>query len=82
MYLAHDRLARRLQRVRLAAREAPVSLVGTYAFVNPVVAVLLGWIFLDEQITLRVVVAAAVIVVAVALIVSGQGRAASAEPEP
>jgi drug/metabolite transporter (DMT)-like permease len=59
---------------------APVSLIGTYAFVNPVIAVLLGRVFLDEQITPRVVVAAVVIVAAVALIVSGQGRAAAAEP--
>jgi drug/metabolite transporter (DMT)-like permease len=61
---------------------APVSLVGTYAFVNPIVAVLLGRIFLDEHITPRVIIAAVVIVAAVALIVSGQGRAATPEPEP
>lgn len=61
---------------------APISLVGTYAFVNPVVAVFLGWIFLDERITSRVLIAAVVIVVAVALIVSGQGRVATAEAEP
>jgi drug/metabolite transporter (DMT)-like permease len=61
---------------------APVSLVGTYAFVNPVVAVVLGYLFLDERITLRVMAAAVVIVVAVALIVSGQGRVATAEAEP
>jgi drug/metabolite transporter (DMT)-like permease len=61
---------------------APISLLGTYAFVNPVIAVLLGWVFLDERITPRVILAAVVIVAAVALIVSGQGRAATAEPEP
>ena len=61
---------------------APVSLVGTYAFVNPVVAVLLGYLFLDERITFRVVAAVVVIVLAVALIVSGQGRVATAEAEP
>lgn len=59
---------------------APISLVGTYAFVNPMVAVFLGFIFLDEQITIRVAAAAAVIVIAVALIVSGQGTRAEAEP--
>jgi drug/metabolite transporter (DMT)-like permease len=53
---------------------APVSLLGTYAFVNPIVAVVLGRIFLDEQISRRVVVAAVVIVCAVALIVASQGR--------
>ena len=42
--------------------------VSTYAYVNPVVAVLLGWAFADEDLTLRMLVAAAVIVSGVALI--------------
>ena len=44
--------------------------VSTYAYVNPVVAVLLGWAFAGESLTPRMIVAAAVIVGAVALIVS------------
>jgi drug/metabolite transporter (DMT)-like permease len=60
---------------------APISLVGTYAFVNPVVAVLLGYLFLNEKITFRVVAAAVVIVIAVALIVSGQGGVSAPEGE-
>jgi drug/metabolite transporter (DMT)-like permease len=60
---------------------APISLVGTYAFVNPVVAVLLGYLFLHEQITFRVVAAAVVIVIAVALIVSGQGGVSAPDAE-
>jgi len=44
--------------------------VSTYAYVNPVVAVLLGWLFAGESLTARMVVAAAIIVGAVALIVS------------
>ena len=60
---------------------APVSLIGTYAFVNPVVAVFLGYLFLDERITFRVFAAAVVIVIAVALIVSGQDRSTPAESE-
>jgi drug/metabolite transporter (DMT)-like permease len=51
-------------------RSAPGQLVGTYAFVNPLVAVLLGWLLLDERITLRIGLAAGVIVLGVALIVS------------
>ena len=43
--------------------------VSTYAYVNPVVAVLLGWAFAREPITLRTLLAAAVIVGAVALII-------------
>jgi drug/metabolite transporter (DMT)-like permease len=50
-------------------RNARMSLIGTYAFVNPVVAVLLGWGFNNETLSLRTVVAGAVIVAGVALIV-------------
>jgi len=49
-------------------RAAPVSLVATYAYVNPIVAVLLGWVLLDEPVTARMLVAGVVIVVAVGLI--------------
>ena len=55
-------------------RNAPPRITGTYAFVNPVVAVLLGWWFLDESIGLRTVLAAGIIVVAVALIVLPRQR--------
>lgn len=44
--------------------------VSTYAYVNPVVAVLLGWLFAGEALTPRMAVAATVIIGAVALIVS------------
>lgn len=46
----------------------PPARVATYAFVNPVVAVLLGWAVAGEALTGRVVVAAAVIVGAVVLL--------------
>lgn len=52
-------------------RTARTSLVATYAYVTPVVAVFLGWLILDEPVGLRTALAAAVIVIAVALIVSG-----------
>jgi drug/metabolite transporter (DMT)-like permease len=55
-------------------RAAPTSLVGTYAFVNPVVAVALGAAFLGEPVGLRTLAAGAVVVVAVALIVGGGSR--------
>jgi drug/metabolite transporter (DMT)-like permease len=42
--------------------------VSTYAYVNPVVAVFLGWLLADEPLTLRTLVAAAVIVSGVVLI--------------
>ena len=59
-------------------RVAPTSLVATYAYVNPVVAVFLGWLLLDEEITLQMAVAGAAVVVAVALIV----RTSGAQLEP
>jgi drug/metabolite transporter (DMT)-like permease len=52
-------------------RNAPTSIVSTYAYVNPIVAVLLGTAFLSEPITARTLVAGLAIVVSVALIVGG-----------
>jgi drug/metabolite transporter (DMT)-like permease len=49
--------------------------------VNPVVAVTLGWIVLDETITARTLIAGGVILVAVALIVSAGGAARSRRAE-
>jgi drug/metabolite transporter (DMT)-like permease len=50
-------------------QNAPISKVSTYAYVNPVVAIILGWLILDEVVTPVTLVGAAVIVVAVALVV-------------
>jgi drug/metabolite transporter (DMT)-like permease len=55
-------------------RAAPTSLVATYAYMNPIVAVFLGWALLDEEITLQMLVSGAAIIVAVALIVRASGR--------
>ena len=60
-------------------KTVPASTVSTYAYVNPVIAVLLGWAFNDEVITGRTLLAGAAIVVGVALMVS---RSAEKEPEP
>jgi drug/metabolite transporter (DMT)-like permease len=57
---------------------APASTVSTYAYVNPVIAVILGWAFNDEVITGRTLLAGAAIVVGVALMVS---RRVEKEPE-
>ena len=51
-------------------KNAPISLVATYAYVNPVVAVLIGWAFLDEVFSPSMILAGAAIVTAVAMIVS------------
>jgi drug/metabolite transporter (DMT)-like permease len=50
--------------------KVPTTAVATYAYVNPLVAVLLGWAFLGEHITGQTLIAAALIVIAVALILS------------
>ena len=50
-------------------RAAPTSLVGTYAYVNPIVAVLLGTLLLGEPLGWRTLAAGGVIVASVALIV-------------
>jgi drug/metabolite transporter (DMT)-like permease len=55
-------------------RNAPLSLVGTYAYVNPVVALALGTLFLGEPLTSRTIIAAAIILVAVAIIVTARSR--------
>jgi drug/metabolite transporter (DMT)-like permease len=60
-------------------KTVPASTVSTYAYVNPVIAVILGWAFNDEVITGRTLVAGAAIVVGVALMVS---RTVEKEPEP
>jgi drug/metabolite transporter (DMT)-like permease len=62
-------------------RNAPPRIAGTYAFVNPVVAVLLGWWLLDEALTGRTGLAAAIVAGAVALIVLGrQDRSVTEQP--
>jgi drug/metabolite transporter (DMT)-like permease len=55
----------------LMQHAAPAK-VATYAYVNPVVAVLLGWAFAGEAVGVRTVLAAGVIIGAVALISVGR----------
>lgn len=55
--------------------------VSTYAFVNPVVAVFLGWLLAGEALSPRVLIAAAIIIVAVMLITLTQ-PASQAKPAP
>jgi drug/metabolite transporter (DMT)-like permease len=46
----------------------PASRVGTYAYVNPVIAVFLGWLFLNEAITVQQIVALLIILTGVVLV--------------
>jgi drug/metabolite transporter (DMT)-like permease len=61
-------------------RVTTVARVSTYAYVNPVVAVLLGWALAGEPLTPRVGLAAAVIVGAVAIIIRQGGEDTHAVP--
>lgn len=54
-------------------RVARTSLVSTYAYVNPVVAVFLGWLILDEEVGIRTILAGGIIVASVALIIAAGG---------
>jgi drug/metabolite transporter (DMT)-like permease len=47
-------------------QHAPVSKVATYAYVNPVVAIFLGWIAVNEDITPTILIASAIILSSVA----------------
>jgi drug/metabolite transporter (DMT)-like permease len=53
-------------------QNAPLSKVSTYAYVNPVVAIVLGWLVLGEVITGLTVVGAAIVVASVALVVRAE----------
>ena len=55
-------------------QKSTAARVATYAFVNPVVALFLGWLIAGESITLRTVVAAAVILTAVILVITAPPR--------
>lgn len=66
---------------------ASVSRVSTYAYVNPVVAVFLGWLLLRETVDLTMIIGAAVIIASVWIVIRTEARrpkpsagAVSAEP--
>jgi drug/metabolite transporter (DMT)-like permease len=61
-------------------QNAPISRVATYAFVNPVVAIVLGAVVLGEVITPVTLAAAAVIVASVALVVRIENARAPVAP--
>jgi drug/metabolite transporter (DMT)-like permease len=64
-------------------KNAPLALLGTYAYVNPVVAVILGHLLLGERVTLETMIGGGVIILGVALIVASQSlRQDPKTPEP
>ncbi len=63
-------------------RNAPTTLVGTYAYVNPFVAVLLGTVVLGEPFGWRMLVGGGIVLAAVALIVRRPRAKPMPEPDP
>jgi len=51
---------------------APISFVATYAYVNPMVAVFLGWLILSEPVTAAIFVGGGIVVLAVAVVIGGE----------
>lgn len=60
---------------------APLGMVSTYAYVNPVVAITLGVLFRGEHVTWRLLIGAAIVVVAVATVVRKEPLTATVREE-
>ena len=58
----------------IALRRLPTAAVSTYAYVNPVVAVSLGALFLGERPTLATLLGGGVVVISVALLLTARSR--------
>lgn len=52
----------------------PLSLVSTYAYINPIIALFLGWAVLDEKLNFQIAAAAAVILLGVFIVKQGTRR--------
>ena len=81
-----ERRTARVQAVRArqpASSDCTPARVATYAYVNPVVAVLAGWLLLGESLQLRILLAIPVLIGGVVVIttagMSGRARAAAAD---
>jgi drug/metabolite transporter (DMT)-like permease len=61
-------------------QQCPPTLVATHAYANPVVAILLGWLFASEQVGARALLASAAILGAIVLIRQGERQAATPTP--
>ncbi|MEY4640646.1 MAG: hypothetical protein RLZZ227_640, partial [Pseudomonadota bacterium] len=56
-------------------QNASASSISTYAFVNPTVAVFLGWLLADEEVTLHMLLGAGIILAGVVLVIRASVRA-------
>ena len=57
-----------------AIEHLQLSLVSTYAYVNPIIALVLGWIFLNEQLNIFILLASVVIIAGVVLVKIGSNK--------
>lgn len=57
-----------------AIEHLPLSLVSTYAYINPIIALFLGWIFLNEKLSFFTLIAAVVIIIGVVLVKIGSNK--------
>ena len=55
-------------------QNAPISKAATYAYVNPVIAIFLGWAVLSEKVTALTLAGAAIVVCSVAITVRRESR--------
>lgn len=64
-----------------ALSKLPASFVSTYAYINPVIAVILGWFILDERLDWMLVLAMILILLGVILVQSGALRVTTNRPD-
>jgi drug/metabolite transporter (DMT)-like permease len=57
-----------------AIAHLPLSLVSTHAYVNPIIALFLGWLVLDEKLSLEIVIATVVILAGVSMVRRGSTK--------
>lgn len=54
-----------------AIEHLPLSLVATYAYINPIIALFLGWLVLDETMNLTIIAAAVIIILGIIIVKKG-----------
>jgi drug/metabolite transporter (DMT)-like permease len=54
-----------------AVSHLPISLVSTYSYINPVIAVFLGWFILGESVSIMIIIASIVIITGVVIVKKG-----------
>lgn len=57
-----------------AISNLPISFVSTYAYINPVIALFLGWLVLDEKLDTAIIIASVIILLAVYVVKKGSKK--------